>query len=617
MSSNRDTAMGRVVALTVSIAFLSTVVQQPASAGAGALALSDVVVSEIMYHPPDVGQIVGDEFEFIELKNVGTEIVDLGGVSFADGIEYTFPAGTSIAPGGFVVLASNPAQFAAKYGFQPAGAYTGALNNAGERVALSQPGGAVFFEVTYADDAPWPGAADGGGFSIVPVDPFSNPDPNDPANWRASSAIGGSPGEDDAAVSIAPVYVNELLAHTDPPQQDAVELHNPNDETVNIGGWYLTDDADEPRKYRFPAGTTIPPGGFLIVDEEDFNPSPGVDPSFGFSAVGDEVYLFSADETGTLTGYRHGYSFAASENQVSFGRHVNSVGAEMFVRQRASSFGQENVGPRPSPVVISEIMYHPLEGSDEFLEITNISNGLIPLYDPLVPQNTWQIDGLMYTLPQGIELAAGEVLLVVGIDPATFRTKYGIPGDVQIVGPYIGLLSNAGERLELEEPDPPNQDGEVPYIEVDAVTYTDESPWPPQADGGGRSLQRTNLEVYADDPIYWQASPVVGGTPGDRSLTASEEPVTEMIHAFELSAAYPNPFNPSTTLSFSVRASQPVRAELYDALGRMQSVLFDSRAVAGASYVVTVDAAALPSGTYFVRLLGQSFTATRTITLMK
>src|SRR5690606_22449182 len=140
-----------------------------ADAGARAagkrLALGDVLITEIMYHPPDEGIIVGDDYEFIELKNTGSEPVELSGVSFADGIEYVFPAGSEIGAGEFVVLAANAVRFQEKYGFAPFGTYTGALNNAGERVALAGPGGSVFFEVTYSDDPPWPGSADGGGFS--------------------------------------------------------------------------------------------------------------------------------------------------------------------------------------------------------------------------------------------------------------------------------------------------------------------------------------------------------------------------------------------------------------------------------------------------------------------
>jgi hypothetical protein len=58
------------------------------------------------------------------------------------------------------------------------------------------------------------------------------------------------------------VVVNEVLAHTDPPALDAVELHNPAAVDAPVGGWYLTDDAGQPMKYRIPAGTVVPAGGY-------------------------------------------------------------------------------------------------------------------------------------------------------------------------------------------------------------------------------------------------------------------------------------------------------------------------------------------------------------------
>src|SRR5690606_1409887 len=75
----------------------------------------DVLITEIMYHPPDEGLIQGDEFEFLELKNVGTEDRDISGVHFTSGVQFTFPNGTVLAPGEFMILVSNPDQFANKY----------------------------------------------------------------------------------------------------------------------------------------------------------------------------------------------------------------------------------------------------------------------------------------------------------------------------------------------------------------------------------------------------------------------------------------------------------------------------------------------------------------------
>ena len=580
--------------------------------------LSDLQITEIMYHPEEAGDVLDEEFEFIELFNPGTSSADLTGVSFGDGIEYTFPTGSELAAGGYLVLASNAAQFRSRYGFDPFDQYVGRLNNAGERLALLNSIGAVILEVTYDDDQPWPSIADGSGFSIVPVDPFANPDPNDAVNWRASSSRGGSPGSEDAAVRIPRVVVNELLAHTDPPQQDAVELHNPTENTVNIGGWYLTDDASEPKKYRLQQGTTIPPGGYLVLDEEDFNPDPGVDPSFGFSALGDAVYLYSANEAGELTGYRHGFTFGASENQVSFGRYVNSVGHERFVRQRALTFGQENAGPRSAPVVISEIMYHPLDGSDEFIELVNATDGSIPLYDPTAPENTWQVDGIAYALPEGVELPGGGVLLIVPVEPNLFRGRYDVPPSVQIVGPYTGMLNNAGEELRLEKPDPTNQDDTVPYVAVDVVRYDDEAPWPLEADGGGRSLVREDLNAFADDPQAWRASEQAGGSPGNvlpTYLPPRPQPSETVLCALE--QPHPNPFRSSARINVRVDKTQEARVEVYDVLGRRVDVLMAASLPGQQTRRLILDGGDLQSGAYVVRLTTEDCTTSRPVILIK
>ncbi|MBK6285137.1 MAG: lamin tail domain-containing protein [Draconibacterium sp.] len=81
------------------------------------------------YHPVDQDTVDAKQLEFIELKNTGTSTLDLSGLSFTDGIEYTFPAGTTVAPKGFVVVASNPEEFQQLYGFTTDFGYSGSLSN--------------------------------------------------------------------------------------------------------------------------------------------------------------------------------------------------------------------------------------------------------------------------------------------------------------------------------------------------------------------------------------------------------------------------------------------------------------------------------------------------------
>lgn len=141
---------------------------------------ANLVISEIHYHPA-----TGNEF--IELQNINnTDSIDLTGVAFTDGITYLFPTGTLLPPGARIVV--NEADF------------TGGtrLSNGGERIILSDAHGGVIRDFSYNDDPPWPLAADGRGFSLVLIRPASNPDHNDPANWRRSSSPGGNPGSSDA-----------------------------------------------------------------------------------------------------------------------------------------------------------------------------------------------------------------------------------------------------------------------------------------------------------------------------------------------------------------------------------------------------------------------------------
>jgi len=475
--------------------------------------LRKLLLTEIMYAPPANGLIDGDEYEFLEFKNTGTNTLNLGGLRFATGITFTFTNGTTLGPGQFFVIARNPAGFAAKYpGVPLRGVYSGRLDNAGENLRLIQFLGSTLLSVTYDDRAPWPVTPDGQGFSLVPVNPNANPDPNDARNWRSSSVIGGSPGADDPVSTVPAILINEALTATVLPERDVIELFNPTAAGANIGGWFLTDEPDTPKKFRIPDGTSISAGGFATFDETQFNPTPGISNSFSLRAEGDDLYLFSADAAGNLTGYSHGFSFGAAERGVTFGRYRISTGEDDFTAQIANSLNGANAGPKIGPVVINEIQYHPDAGDDEFIELRNITAEPVPLFDPAAPTNTWRLNGLGFIFPQGVTLGADSRLLIVPTSPAAFRAKYSVAPEVIILGPYAGQLQDSGERLELQKPGLPDTNGAVSHINVDVVRYNDKSPWPPVADGSGPSLQRINSLAYGNDPVNWEgASPTPGG----------------------------------------------------------------------------------------------------------
>jgi hypothetical protein len=153
---------------------------------------SKLQLSEIMYNPPKVGSTDGDEFEFLELVNTGTNTLDLSGVIFSSALRFTFTNETLLEAGQYLVLARNAAQFAACYPGVPLhGLYTGKLDNAGETITLALPSGATLFSVTYDNAAPWPVEADNTGLSLQRMNLTQSV--TNPANWTAAAPTPGGP----------------------------------------------------------------------------------------------------------------------------------------------------------------------------------------------------------------------------------------------------------------------------------------------------------------------------------------------------------------------------------------------------------------------------------------
>jgi hypothetical protein len=213
----------------------------------------DIRITEIMYNPSDPtqdeideGYADSDDFEYIEIKNISaTETLPLWGLRFSNGIRYTF-GNIWIDPGQYVVVARNPAAFNYRYpGF--GGTVVGpfddgmSLSNSGEKIELDAPIGGIIHEFTYKDG--WYDHTDGDGFSLT----IRNPEATDPLlwdvreGWRPSAAPGGTPGYDDVLADPDSIIINEVLAHSDAPFVDTIELYNTSDSPVDVSGWWLSD----------------------------------------------------------------------------------------------------------------------------------------------------------------------------------------------------------------------------------------------------------------------------------------------------------------------------------------------------------------------------------------
>jgi hypothetical protein len=494
--------------------------------------------SEIMYNP-----VGGAEYEFVELVNTGNSALDLTGVRFVQGIDYTFGP-TTLGPRQYLVVVKNQALFASRYNTSTLniapGIFGGRLDNAGETISLADSNGIIFLSLDYGVTDPWPSEADGSGSSLEVKDPAANP--VDPSNWRASPEANGSPGR-AGGDALGTVLVNEALSHTDPPLEDAIEVFNRTAQPIDIGGWFLSDSKADFKKWRIPDNTVVPAGGFRVFYEIDFNSNNLVSPFSLSSANGDQIYLSAADVAGNLTGYRSFVEFDAAANGVSFGRYETSLGRD-FPALLARTFGADNpatpaefragnglpnAAPRVGPVVINEIMYRPPDiggtndnSADEFVEVYNITDAPVALFDAAYPTNAWRLrGGADFDFPTNVTLPSHGYALIANFNPQTnatalaaFRALYGVPATVPVFGPYQGKLNNSGEEVKLTRPDAPGLSGTnivVPHILVDKVSYGDSHPWPAGADGTGHSLQRRRPHDYGNDPVNWKAAPPTTG----------------------------------------------------------------------------------------------------------
>jgi hypothetical protein len=480
-----------------------------------------LVVTEMNFNPAPptpteqaAGVVDNEEFEFLELKNVGSDPLDLTGVRFTDGIEFTFGA-TILPAGAHVVVVKNLNAFALRYGpglRNIAGEYDGNLANEGERIALVTGLGESPMDFTYDD---WYDLADGEGYALTIVNSLGDGETwSLRDSWRPSDYALGTPDGDD--VGLAPpqvsLAINEIVANATV-SGDRIEIANSASVPISIDGFYLSDDPFNPTKYRLPASTPgVPPGGYLVLDEEAYFGG-----AFDLSQAGGTLVLHAADVAGNLIGFRASQEFGAALPDTSHGRYVKSDGTSDFVELTAATLGAANAAPRVGPVVINEILYRPAAGKDEFIELVNISAATVSLAD-------WALAGAVDYGFSGVTLAAGEHLVVSSIDPAAFRAKYAIPAAVQVVGPYDGVLDDSdpnGENVELYQPG-----GGSAGVIVDRVRYFSSAPWPAIANRPGLSLIRLQPTAYGNDAVNWGAGSS-GGTPGAPNLYFDPTPPTD------------------------------------------------------------------------------------------
>ena len=195
-------------------------------------------------------------------------------------------------------------------------------------------------------------------------------------------------------------------------------------------------------------------------------------------------------------------------------------------------------------VVINEIMYHPLHADqtvepveEEYLELHNTGASPVSLAG-------WALDaGVQFLIPATTLPAGGYVVIVA--DPVAFAAKHPAVS-APVVGPWVGRLSNAGERVRLVD---------AGGSTIDEVEYTDDGDWAERrrgeldnghrgwiwvslADGAGSSLELMNPALTNKAGQNWAASSAAGGTPGAGNSKATID-IAPIVREVKHSPAVP------------------------------------------------------------------------------
>jgi hypothetical protein len=448
-----------------------------------------LVISEIMYKPAP--RTDGKVLDYVELFNSNPFFEDISGYRLSGDIDFTFPPNTILPGGAFLVVAGSPADLRTVYGITNViGPYTNSLRRSGV-VRLRNDTGAIYLEVPYSNQPPWPVAADGTGHSLVLARPSYGE--GFAKAWDISDAVGGSPGavESYRPSPLRNVVINEFLAHTDDPLLDYIELYNHSNQAVDISRCVITDNVTT-NKFVIHTNTWIQPRSFVVFDQAQLG--------FALSAAGETIYFKNSDGTRVLDAVQ----FGGQQNGVSTGRYPD--GADDFYRLKTRTPGAPDSDIRVSDVVINELMYAPISGDD--------NDQYVELYNPgtAVDLSGWRFsDGIDFTFPTNTVLAAN-AYLVVAKNAAHLLTNYATLNGANTIGDFDGRLRKS-ERVALAMPDQiivTNNAGNVVtntiFIDVDEVTYGSGGRWGTWANEGGSSLELIDPRANHRLPSNWADS---------------------------------------------------------------------------------------------------------------
>lgn len=493
-----------------------------------------VVINEINYRTSPA-----NTEEFIELFNAGPDVLDLSNWSISDGTAVAYvPEGITLMAGEFMVLTGSPS-FAGTHGPGTAIANFPVLNDRGDYLYLKDTSHATIDSLSYL--ASW-----GSGFddaSLERKDPEAAS--NDPNNWQASIATSGHTAG-----------IQNSVFHPDdrPPELIFANL---------LPSGYINVQFNEFIQLTTQTKFTINDLSLPVVSLEP-NEANRV-----------QLQLPNATNKATARTLR-----VANIDDIK-GNHLPSADIELTHMLR------------PSDVVINEIMFRPLQNSEdnrpdqsEYIELRNRRDYALSLEGLVLhdsPDEEGEIREIVPISSGKKWIPPGGIVLIYADQEHSFPESL-IARFFKLEPPDDHLLLQVDRAsLSLGSSDDAVYIADSTGTTIDSVYYQERWHNPNIADTRGIALERIAPEGPSNDPTNWGSNiSVAGGSPGQENSIYQAAPDPSEQPGLQFS---PNPFSPDDDgyedhLFIHYRLDAPdylIRAEIYDRYGRFITTLADGQ----------------------------------------
>lgn len=420
-----------------------------------------LVFTEIHYNP-FLNNQADNSGEFVEIKNISNERIDLTGFSISGDIQGVFPVNSSVAAGEYLLVVSNKLRHPSFSGTLIEWT-SGNLGNGGGYIVLNDGDDKPVMELRYYSEAPWPERLEISNLSIELEDPNYNME--DPSKWRFSYEDGGTPGANNVRKNVQGVFVNELVskygtlvADEYGNYSDWVELYNSNTYPIYLMDLLISDDENHLDKFHLPFGNPdkmrIPPKGFIVLFADD-------NASLGERHVG--FQLMSAGEQVCLSQFINGnpslidqVSFGPLQTDQSFGRYPDGSNNLVILNKATPGLPNKDFDPdQYKHLFVNEIVpQYGTSYSDEYgnysdwIEIYNSGNEPIDLGGLYITDNL--------NLPTKYQITTGDPsvttvpamgFLVLFADAATSLGARHLSFQLSSGGEQVGLYYMQNDDL--------------------------------------------------------------------------------------------------------------------------------------------------------------------------